>query len=148
MSALAVIEPQIMVHALASNTRRLSWLASRNPSAEGAWRPTDIEGAVPKDLVGTLYRVAPGQKENHGVMLRHLFDGDAFVCGFSCRDGQVHLRARFVETPERLAELQANRMLYRGSAATRGAPLTPIVTCSARSTLARHSLRWMKGGRE
>jgi hypothetical protein len=87
LSALAVIEPQIMVRGLASNKRRLSWLAYRNPRAEGAWRLTDIEGAVPKDPVGTLYCIAPGQKENHGVMLRHLFDGDAFVCGFSFRDG-------------------------------------------------------------
>jgi carotenoid cleavage dioxygenase-like enzyme len=38
---------------------------------------------VPKEPDGTLYRVAPGQKENHGVMLRHFFDGDAFVSGFS-----------------------------------------------------------------
>jgi all-trans-8'-apo-beta-carotenal 15,15'-oxygenase len=113
MGVLAVFEPQIRVCAIPSNTRRLSWLASRNPSAEGAWRLTDIEGAVPKDLVGTLYRIAPGQKENHGIRLRHLFDGDAFVCGYSFRDGQVYLRARFVETPERLAELRAHRMLYR-----------------------------------
>jgi all-trans-8'-apo-beta-carotenal 15,15'-oxygenase len=113
LGALAVIEPQTMARALAAQPRRLSWLAYRNPSAEGAWRLTDIEGAVPQELVGTLYRVAPGQKENHGTLLRHLFDGDAFVSGFSFRDGQVHLRARFVETPERRAEVQAQRMLYR-----------------------------------
>jgi all-trans-8'-apo-beta-carotenal 15,15'-oxygenase len=113
LGVLGFIEPHIRVCALPSNTRRLSWLAHRNPSAEGAWRLTSIEGAVPKDLVGTLYRVAPGQKENHGVMLRHFFDGDAFVSGFSFRDGQVHLRARFVGTPERLAEVKAQRMLYR-----------------------------------
>jgi hypothetical protein len=113
LGVLAVIEPQIRVCALPSNTRRLSWLAHRDPSAEGAWRLTGIEGTVPKDLAGTLYRVAPGQKENHGVTLRHLFDGDAFVYGFSFRDGQVHLRARFVETPERLAEVEGHRMLYR-----------------------------------
>src|SRR5215813_10401347 len=75
LSVLAVIEPQLMVRALAADRHRLSWLASRNPSAEGAWRLTDIEGAVPKELVGTLYRIAPGQKETHGVRLRHLFDG-------------------------------------------------------------------------
>ena len=113
LGVLSFIEPRIWVCALPSNTRRLSWLAHRNPSAEGAWRLAGIEGAVPKDLVGTLYRVAPGHKENHGVVLRHFFDGDAFICGFSFRDGQVYLRARFVETPERLAESQADRMLYR-----------------------------------
>jgi all-trans-8'-apo-beta-carotenal 15,15'-oxygenase len=113
LSALALIDPPDIARALTAHPRRLSWLAYRNPSAEGAWRLTDIEGTVPQELVGTLYRVAPGQKERYGVLLRHLFDGDAFVCGFSFRDGQVHLRTRFVETPERLAEMQAHRMLYR-----------------------------------
>ena len=55
MGALAFIEPQIRVCALPSNTHRLSWLAYRNLSAEGAWRLIDIAGAVRKDLAGTLY---------------------------------------------------------------------------------------------
>ena len=74
------------------NKRRLSWLAYRNPSAEGVWQLTKIEGKVPKELNGTLYRIAPGQKENHGVLLKHLFDGDAFISGFSFRGGNVTLR--------------------------------------------------------
>jgi len=41
----------------------LNWLAYRNLSAEGAWRLTDIAGAVLKDLAGTLYSVAAGQAE-------------------------------------------------------------------------------------
>lgn len=94
------------------NKRRLSWLAYRNPSAEGVWQLTKIEGKVPKELNGTLYRIAPGQKENHGVLLKHLFDGDAFISGFSFRGGNVTLRAKFVDLPERLEELKAKRMLY------------------------------------
>jgi all-trans-8'-apo-beta-carotenal 15,15'-oxygenase len=112
LGALAAIEPQVLARTLAADQRRLSWLAYRNPSAEGAWTLSKIEGKVPKDLTGTLYRVAPGQKENHGVRLRHLFDGDAFVSGFSFREGKVQLRARFVETPQRREELKAGRMLY------------------------------------
>jgi hypothetical protein len=53
LSALVVIEPQIMVRALASNKRRLGWLAYRNPSAEGG-HPTAID---PVDL---LYRGRSG----------------------------------------------------------------------------------------
>lgn len=113
LGALGLIEPQMLASTLMADKRRLSWLAYRNPGAEGAWRLTKIEGQVPKDLIGTLYRTAPGQKENHGVALRHLFDGDAYVCGYSFREGKVQLRARFVETPQRLEELKAGRMLYR-----------------------------------
>jgi all-trans-8'-apo-beta-carotenal 15,15'-oxygenase len=126
LRALAALAPQIMVRAFAANQRRLSWLVSRHPSAAGAWRLTDSEGAVPDDLVGTLYRVAPGQKEHHGVLLRHLFDGDAFVSGLSYRDGQVPRRARVVETPERLAELQAHRMFSRECGTMPPAPAEPV----------------------
>lgn len=109
---LGLIEPQTAALALATDKRRLGWLANRTAQTEGAWALTKIEGKVPKELNGTLYRTAPGQKDNHGVTLKHLFDGDAFVCGFSFREGKVTLRARFVETPQRMEELKAKRMLY------------------------------------
>lgn len=97
---------------LAAKNQRLGWLANRTAGAEGSWRLIDTEGEVPQNLTGTLYRICPGQKENHRVALRHLFDGDAFVCGYSFLNGQVTLRARFVETPQRREELKAGRMLY------------------------------------
>jgi carotenoid cleavage dioxygenase-like enzyme len=109
---LGLIEPQTAARALTGDRKRLSWLAYRNASAEGAWALTKIEGKLPKELNGTLYRTAPGQKENHGVTLRHLFDGDAYVCGYSFREGKVHLRGRYVDTPPRVEELKAGRMLY------------------------------------
>ena len=97
---------------LGCKNQRLGWMAHRTAGAEGFWRLSNVEGEVPKSLVGTLYRICPGQKENHGVALRHLFDGDAFICGYSFLDGQVTLRARFVETPQRQEERKAGRMLY------------------------------------
>lgn len=111
-SALGLIEPLAVAQALTTEKRRLGWLANRTASAEGAWGLAKIEGKVPKELNGTLYRTAPGQKDNHGVALNHLFDGDAFVCGYSFREGKVHLRARFVDTPQRVEEVKAGRMLY------------------------------------
>jgi all-trans-8'-apo-beta-carotenal 15,15'-oxygenase len=112
-SALGLIEKSQIASSLPlSNNRRLSWLAYRNPSAEGAWTLTNIEGKAPRELNGTLYRIAPGQKENHGVALKHLFDGDAFISGYSFRAGKVTLRAQFIDLPERLEELKANRMIY------------------------------------
>ncbi len=112
LGALGCLEPHYVARALDESPRRLSWLAYRTAGAEGSWQLIDIEGEVPKDLHGTLYRIAPGQSENHGVTLKHFFDGDAFVSGFSFREGKVTLRAGFVETPERLEELDAGKMLY------------------------------------
>lgn len=112
LSLLGLIEPRIAASVFLTDKRQLGWLANRTASAEGAWGLAKIEGKVPKELNGTLYRTAPGQKDNYGIALNHLFDGDAFVCGYSFREGKVHLRARFVETPQRAEELKAGRMLY------------------------------------
>jgi len=112
LGALGLIEPQTVVRALETNHRRLSWLAYRTAEREGAWELPDVEGQIPVDLEGTLYRVAPGQSENHGVTLRHFFDGDTFLTAFSFRDGKLGIRTRFLDLPERLKELEAGRMLY------------------------------------
>jgi carotenoid cleavage dioxygenase-like enzyme len=112
LSALGCIEPQYAARALGKTPNRLSWMAYRTAGAEGFWNLTDVEGEVPPDLHGTLYRIAPGQSENHGVTLQHFFDGDAFVSGFSIRDGKVALRSRFVETPQRMQEQEAGKMLF------------------------------------
>ena len=110
--ALGLIEPHVLANVFADNPKRLSWLAYRTAGAEGDWSLTKVEGKVPKDLQGTLYRIAPGQKDNRGVMLKHLFDGDAFTSAYSFRDGKVSLRAKFLDTPQRLEEIKSNRMLY------------------------------------
>src|SRR5581483_10295085 len=121
-STLGLIEPQTIISVLADGKRQIGYLANRTAGAEGAWELKRIEGKVPKDLNGTLYRVAPGQKEIFGVRLQHLFDGDAFVSRYSFREGKVSLRARFVETPQRLEEIKAGRMLY-GEFGTPAPPL-------------------------
>lgn len=110
--ALGLVESPILASVFADTPKRLSWLAYRTAGAEGEWALSKIEGKVPKELQGTLYRIAPGQKENRGVLLKHLFDGDAFTSAYRFRDGKVSLKAKFVDTPQRLEESRLNRMLY------------------------------------
>lgn len=112
LCTLGLLDPQVAAMAMGAERRSLGWMASRTAAGEGAWKLTNIEGRVPAGLEGSLYRVGPGQKENHGVTLRHLFDGDAYVSGYSFRGGEVSLRARFVNLPEREEELAAGKMLY------------------------------------
>jgi all-trans-8'-apo-beta-carotenal 15,15'-oxygenase len=111
LGALGMIEPRLLTE-LFTDRRHISRLAAQPPSREGTWEAQRIQGRVPKDLNGTLYRVAKGQLQNHGVTLKHWFDGDAFVIKYSILEGRVQITARFVETPERQQETAAGRMLY------------------------------------
>jgi all-trans-8'-apo-beta-carotenal 15,15'-oxygenase len=111
LTAAGLIEPQLVAGVLAGE-RSLGRLAVQEPSAEGTWSSLKIEGEIPKDLTGTLYRVAPGQKNDHGVQLRHFFDGDAFLVKYQLGDGKATVSARFIATPEREAETAVGKMLY------------------------------------
>ena len=98
LGRLGIVDADHAAHVVATDRRRLSWLANRTAGAEGTFPifDSDIEGTVPEDISGTLYRTAPGQKENHGTMLKSLFDGDAFVSSYTFRDGKVSYRGRFI----------------------------------------------------
>lgn len=112
LAAFGLLDPAAQLMAMATEPKRLSWLANRTAAGEGEWTATDIEGRVPAELRGTLYRIGPGQKETHGVPLNHFFDGDALVQAYRFGDDGVRIQARFVETPERVEETAAGRMLY------------------------------------
>ncbi|MGA1408424.1 MAG: carotenoid oxygenase family protein [Prochlorotrichaceae cyanobacterium] len=75
---------------------------------------TDIEGQVPPDLKGTLFRNGPGLLDIHGQRIHHPFDGDGMVCQFTLQNGAVHFRNRYVRTEEYVAEQAAGKILYRG----------------------------------
>ena len=58
----------------------------------------DIEGTIPANLVGTLYRNGPGINEVRGKPFAHLFDGHGMLSQFVIDGGRVHYRNRFVRT--------------------------------------------------
>jgi carotenoid cleavage dioxygenase-like enzyme len=91
---------------------RLSYLAARTVTRQGAWAPRAVEGEIPRDIVGTLYRNGPGQKEVFDTPLRHLFDGDAYLTAIRFADGRVSGLSRFVATKERMREQLSGRMRY------------------------------------
>lgn len=79
----------------------------------------EIEGQIPPDLSGTLFRNGPGLLDINGQRVHHPFDGDGMICAFSFKEGQAHFRNRFVRTQAYLEEKQAGRILYRGVFGTR-----------------------------
>jgi all-trans-8'-apo-beta-carotenal 15,15'-oxygenase len=74
----------------------------------------DIEGEIPNDLEGTLFRNGPGLLDVNGQQLQHPFDGDGMVCAIAIKDGRAHFRNRFVKTEGYLEEQKAGKILYRG----------------------------------
>ena len=73
-----------------------------------------IEGTIPPELQGTLYRNGPGRLERGGQWVHHPFDGDGMVLAVGFRQGRAYVRNRFVRTAAWLEEEAAGRWCYRG----------------------------------
>jgi all-trans-8'-apo-beta-carotenal 15,15'-oxygenase len=58
----------------------------------------EVEGVLPAQLTGTLYRNGPGINEVGGKPFAHLFDGHGMLSQFVIDDGRIHYRNRFVRT--------------------------------------------------
>ncbi|HBB36117.1 MAG TPA: Apocarotenoid-15,15'-oxygenase [Cyanobacteria bacterium UBA8803] len=74
----------------------------------------DIEGEIPVDLQGTLFRNGPGLFALGSHPLHHPFDGDGMICAIAFNQGRAYFRNRFVRTEGFVAEQQAGKILYRG----------------------------------
>ena len=75
---------------------------------------TELEGKIPPELSGTLFRNGPGLLDIGGSAIYHPFDGDGMISAFSFRNGKAYYRNRFVRTEAYLQEQQAGKILYRG----------------------------------
>jgi all-trans-8'-apo-beta-carotenal 15,15'-oxygenase len=71
-----------------------------------------LEGAIPNQLRGTLYRNGPGLFDRGGLRKRNLLDGDGMVQSFRFHDTGVQYRNRFVRTEKFLVEQAADRFVY------------------------------------
>ena len=71
-----------------------------------------LEGRIPAQLRGTLYRNGPGLFDRGGLRKRNLLDGDGMVQSFRFHDAGVHYRNRFVRTDKFRAEQAAGRFIY------------------------------------
>ena len=75
---------------------------------------TEIEGEIPLELSGTLFRNGPGLLDIGGAAIHHPFDGDGMISAFSFQNGKAHYRNRFVQTEAYVKEKEAGKILYRG----------------------------------
>lgn len=79
----------------------------------------EIEGTVPAELRGTLFRNGPGLMDVQGTPLNQPFDGDGMIVRFVFDgSGRVTFKNRFIKTAGYVAEQAAGRMLFKGAFAT------------------------------
>ncbi|MFM7236698.1 MAG: carotenoid oxygenase family protein [Cyanobium sp.] len=106
---------------------RSDWASAfRNVTLELTDEPLKpSSGAIPSELLGTLYRNGPGRLERGGQWVHHPFDGDGMVTAVRFSPGGASLTNRFVRTEGWLAEEKAGKPLYRGVFGTQkpGGPL-------------------------
>ena len=101
--------------ATASAHRQASW----ERGFQSLWDEHDywideVEGTIPPDLHGTLWRNGPGVLDRGGQRFGHPFDGDGMICRIAFGDGRAHFRNRFVRTGGWLREQRAGKIVYRG----------------------------------
>jgi all-trans-8'-apo-beta-carotenal 15,15'-oxygenase len=73
-----------------------------------------VEGTVPRDLDGTLYRIGPARHDVYGERYRHWFDGDGMVHALTLGPDGARYRNRFVGTEKKRREDVAGRRLFGG----------------------------------
>ena len=74
----------------------------------------DIEGEIPPELNGTLFRNGPGLTDVNGEPIAHPFDGDGMIVKIAFKNGRARFSNRFVRTEGFLKEQAAGKILYRG----------------------------------
>jgi len=74
--------------------------------------PCRIEGKIPDDLRGTLYRNGPGIFERKGVRKNILIDGDGMIRSFEITDKGVFFRNKHIRTEKFVDEQKADCFQY------------------------------------
>lgn len=86
----------------------------RSQPNEYAYEINNIDGTIPADLEGTLFRNGPGLLDVAGHPVHHPFDGDGMIASISISQGKAYFRNRFVRTEGYVKEQTAGKPLYRG----------------------------------
>lgn len=87
--------------------------AARTVTEEVTDVQLQLDGDLPPDLSGVLFRNGPGRFGRGGARYAHPFDGDGHIVRLDVGPRGVRLSNRFVRTAEFVAEERAGRLLYR-----------------------------------
>lgn len=103
-----------------------------------------IEGEVPRELAGTLYRNGPNQKitPKAGPRAMHFFEGDALVHALHFEDRSVRYRGRYARTESFLESEARGAYCHGGLNLPPDAPLeTPMPNHQPNTNIVAHAGR-------
>lgn len=86
---------------------QLTWAEAWRPCPdEKSYAVTRVDGEIPREICGTLYRNGPSQRilPKQGYEALHLFDGNALLHAFRFEDGQIHYTGRYARDARFLHE--------------------------------------------
>ncbi len=92
-------------------------LSLRDVTREHDFEPLRVEGRVPEELAGTLYRNGPGLFSSFGYRYQHWFDGDGLVSAVRFGGGRALGAVRLLETAG-LREERRRKKAYFGAYGT------------------------------
>lgn len=108
---------------------------------EHDFEPLRVEGRLPADLAGTLYRNGPGLFGSQGRRAYHLFEGDGALSAVRFGHGLAEGAHRVIESPGLLAERAAGRPLF-GSLAARPRRILNNLSGRAKNLANTNVLTW------
>jgi len=88
----------------------------RTLSRPHGFEPLRVEGKLPEDLRGTVYRAGPGLFERFGKKVAHPFETDGAITAVRFTDGGALGASRIVESAGYREEGAAGKFLYNSSA--------------------------------
>lgn len=92
--------------------RRLMGRCFHSLEREHGYEPLSVEGAIPPELRGTLYRNGPALFEAQGTPYKHWLDGDGAISAVRIADGRAEGGVRVTVTRELAEERAKGRMIY------------------------------------
>lgn len=116
----------------------------RSQPEEFSYEIDQIEGEIPADLEGTLFRNGPGLLDINGYPVKHPFDGDGLINSIAFRSGRAFFRSRFVRTEGYVAEQAAGKPLYRGVFGSQkpGGPIANAFDLQLKNIANTHIVYW------
>ncbi len=96
------------------------WLAGWKTVGSESLGPTvaTLEGRLPKEFAGALYRIGPAVFDRAGFRYEHWFDGDGMMHAWRIQRGAIEHRGRMVATPKFVREQRAGRFLLPAGGTT------------------------------
>ena len=112
---IATLDPTPIQAPTPATDAGLTWRgAFRDLSREHALEPLRVEGRIPEDLSGALFRAGPSLFSAFGDGYGHWFDGDGALSEVRFGGGQAQGAVRVVQSAGLAEERGRGRRLYGG----------------------------------